>query len=754
MCATGVGVLVPQGSAADAVVGSENVQGPPGLPDGRVYEESSPANKFGNQVRPQRPAFAAADGQAVFYGASGAVAPTSSNGGFVPSFVSERTSHGWVTRSAMPLPVAGSNHEEENVTFETLETLTVPSADLSHLLFGTWVRTPYVGPPDEGELSNNIYLEGPDPFVEPEWVGRSLIEGAPGGVEPEGESENIDAFVAGASPDLKTIYFFYTQKLFPGASHLYEYSNGVLSDAGVLPGEETSAGVAFPAAEPPKKESTSGKSTGFIPPAEYDNQVSADGSRLFFTRKDEAGQLELYVHMTAPDGSQSTALVSQSQIPGHVGEPAPSGPIPMPSTEPIAWRSYDPEHPYEEDLPSRVFASPNGSHAFFSSTDRLTVSAPEGNAVKMYDFDVDTGTLEYVPGITGSIVTVSRDGSSFEFENTATSPFELDRWVAGPGGGSVVRITQLPSFENNACHVVLCVGPAYTSDNGSAIVFSTESPIAGFNDGGSHYERSQPEEGEELLTGDGQWPNREVFRYDIKSNRLTCISCPPKGVTPSANAILSKLDNDNNESSSGGPTVINPGKSMSADGERVVFQTREALVPQDVNGTIDVYEWENGTVFLISSGRSPEPSYLADASESGGDVFIATSERIAFGDTDGSYDMYDARIPRPGDQPPPEALPCSGDVCQGPPSVPQLLGAPASEEFSGAGDLAPSSPKRAVTKSLTRAQKLAQALKVCKRRKDARKRHSCERQARRKYNAEAGARNASQRIAHNKGRGN
>jgi hypothetical protein len=58
------------------------------------------------------------------------------------------------------------------------------------------------------------------------------------------------------------------------------------------------------------------------------------------------------------------------------------------------------------------------------------------------------------------------------------------------------------------------------------------------------------------------------------------------------------------------------------------------------------------------------------------------------GDTDETYDVYDARIPRPGDDLPPVAVPCKDSVCQGPPSVPQLLAPPASETFNGAGNLA------------------------------------------------------------------
>ncbi len=102
----------------------------------------------------------------------------------------------------------------------------------------------------------------------------------------------------------------------------------------------------------------------------------------------------------------------------------------------------------------------------------------------------------------------------------------------------------------------------------------------------------------------------------------------------------------------------------------------------------DVYEWENGRVFLISSGSSTQNSIFLDSSESGGDVFFATTSELVAGDNDGAYDIYDARVPRPGDNPR-VAVPCQGEVCQGPPSVPQLLSAPSSATFSGLGNISP-----------------------------------------------------------------
>jgi hypothetical protein len=109
--------------------------------------------------------------------------------------------------------------------------------------------------------------------------------------------------------------------------------------------------------------------------------------------------------------------------------------------------------------------------------------------------------------------------------------------------------------------------------------------------------------------------------------------------------------------------------------------------------------WENGTVYLISSGSSARNSYYLDSSSSGGDVFLATQDGLVPGDTDDAYDVYDARIPQPGDALPAQPSLCQGSACQGPPSAPVPTAAPASATFSGLGNLTAvaESPKQTIT---------------------------------------------------------
>jgi hypothetical protein len=206
---------------------------------------------------------------------------------------------------------------------------------------------------------------------------------------------------------------------------------------------------------------------------------------------------------------------------------------------------------------------------------------------------------------------------------------------------------------------------------------------------------------------------------------------------------------------------------------QLFFDTAEALVPKDVDGQLNVYEYEpegvggcqsstgsgsvvftaraDGCIGLISSGESGEASHFLDASESGGDVFFYTRDKLVPQDTEGSYSIYDAHECTSAEPcmatvvPPP---PCdSGDSCK-PAASPQpsIFGAPASATFSGAGNQTPEVKPAVKTKSLTRTQKLAKALKQCHKNKKKTKRNKCERQAQGKYGA-----SKAKKSTHHKG---
>ena len=250
------------------------------------------------------------------------------------------------------------------------------------------------------------------------------------------------------------------------------------------------------------------------------------------------------------------------------------------------------------------------------------------------------------------------------------------------------------------------------------------------------------------LTGYENSGMTEVFVYDSETGRVICASCNPTGEP----AGVSESDRWGSflpvsESLSGyQPRVI------SADGSRVFFDSIESLVPQDINGSPDVYEWERegagscppghtaGCIYLLSGGTSREYSFLVDASASGNDVFfVSRADLVKSNVTD--YDvLYDARVG--GVEP--VAAGCSGTGCQGIPPAPPIYATPASVTFNGTGNYPPQ-PPATPPRSETRAQKLAKALTACKHRYPHRKtrRQACERAAHKTYAPKASAKKSS-----------
>ncbi len=233
----------------------------------------------------------------------------------------------------------------------------------------------------------------------------------------------------------------------------------------------------------------------------------------------------------------------------------------------------------------------------------------------------------------------------------------------------------------------------------------------------------------------------EVYRYSAQGGELTCVSCQPSGAPPSQAYTAGYLPRSHNA------TFMQ--RWISEDGARVFFDSTEALVPQDTDEQVDVYEWEQdgagsckqagGCIYLLSGGNSTDNSFLLDASASGDDVFVITRAHLTPQDRNETFDVYDARVDaaRPLDE-----RSCSGAGCQGVPPAPPIFATPASTTFEGVGNFPPpGTPVEAKSKKAkppTRAQKLAKALKAC-RGKPARKRAACTRQARKHYRVKSKA---------------
>jgi hypothetical protein len=158
----------------------------------------------------------------------------------------------------------------------------------------------------------------------------------------------------------------------------------------------------------------------------------------------------------------------------------------------------------------------------------------------------------------------------------------------------------------------------------------------------------------------------------------------------------------------------------------------------------NVYEWHEGEVHLISDGRdtglSQETSdvELIESDATGANVFFTTSSQLVSQDTDTQVDIYDARIcsqASPCIAPPPNATPpCAGEDCRGTPAATPPTAAPASEKFSGLGNVTPTAAVLPTRPSVS-VSKLARALAVCRKAHPRSKklRARCEVSARHRY---------------------
>ncbi len=264
-------------------------------------------------------------------------------------------------------------------------------------------------------------------------------------------------------------------------------------------------------------------------------------------------------------------------------------------------------------------------------------------------------------------------------------------------------------------------------------------------------------------------PDFEVYLYHAPENpasesgTLTCASCDPTGARPVGDQsapFLTIRGGIQGSVAAAVPTwtfTPKPGLTLYqtrylSDSGRLFFDSRDALVPQDVDGTWDVYEYEpagdgaaggrpctpastsgsdvfkparafqaegvsgeegSGCVALISAGTSSEGSYFLDASQTGGDVFFATISQLSSASDGGGVNVWDAHECTP-------ASPCPASVaappactteasCKAPPTPqPTSYGAPSSATFSGPGNITPEvapPPKKVVTKKTVKCKK-------------------------------------------------
>jgi hypothetical protein len=406
-----------------------------------------------------------------------------------------------------------------------------------------------------------------------------------------------------------------------------------------------------------------------------------------------------------------------------------------------------------------VAGSADGSRAFFTSTQQLTDDASEDNhagdtasgllegcsrtvgvgGCNLYEYDLGAGVGHHLRALSAGdvsgggprvqgVMAVSSDGSHVYFvakgalttaansegqsaQEGANNLYVFGRDAAHPSG-RVVFITTMP--DTDTVEWGRSVGlPANVSSDGRFLLFLSHGRLTG----------------DDSSVGGAL----QVFRYDADTGGLVRVSHGEAGFNDDGNRSLPTpcggvgCSEDARIARGLGASRSDP--SMSEDGRRVFFQSPVGLTAKaadDVRIGTDslgdpvyeqnVYEWEEGHVYLISDGRDlsvdagqephcgaagiPSSVCLLGSDVSGANVFFSTADGLVGQDTDGEVDYYDARVCTSGDpcvkQPAVVSTECEGDACRDVSGSPPSLSAPSSVGFSGAGNLAPTPVSKTV----------------------------------------------------------
>jgi hypothetical protein len=788
---------------ADGTFTTQRSGGGFALPDGRQWELVSPPNKHGALIASLKnvgPLQAAADGSGIAYQVN---VPTEAepagygqqNLVFIQAR-SDRGPGGWSSRDiAVPrdLPTGHTSPGTEYVAFsrDLSLALAYPFSEDGTMLLSSEASEPTIYLRREGLCDAPASASA---CYQPLVTGKEGFSDVPSGtqfagfgaLEFEGSTLDMSKVVLDSQVALTSVPI--------SEPEIYEWSGGApaaerLQLVSVLPASE--------GGEPAPGHVFVGSRMGAGQKSAARNVISHDGSRVFWSAEVNYG-FRLYMRDTVK-GETVRLDVKQPGAP-NLG-------------------NGEPEAHFQ-------IASSDGSRVFFTDVQPLTpVSGGGGESEDLYECEIleEAGHLgcrltDLTPPRSGQDAEVgsfvlggSEDGSYVYFvangvlsegsnsQGETAKQGECYYFISAPPAGTtcnvyeyhdgVVKFVAGLSVEDEwdwaypGFRASFIDETSRVSSDGRYLAFMSDRPLTGYDN---------------RDVGNGR-PAMEVYLYDEQSGRLRCASCNPTGSRPVAfeagefdisstkkvrpnmvdvkpnsfggnaayhesNMVAANIPGGNTLDTSEG--VYQP--RVLSDGGRLFFNSSDALVPQDVNGEEDVYEFEpegtgdcaassvtfvsgeGGCVSLISAGTSSEESAFVDASEGGGDVFFLTSSRLASTDVDTAIDIYDAHtctVSVPCVAAPVGPPPCSsGDSCKAAPSPqPSIFGAPASATFVGAGNVLGSSVSGVKPRSLTRAQKLAQALRACRKRPK-RKRAVCERRARARYASVAGARRAGARA--------
>ena len=363
---------------------------------------------------------------------------------------------------------------------------------------------------------------------------------------------------------------------------------------------------------------------------------------------------------------------------------------------------------------------------------RYDADAPSGQELIDLTVDSDSENGAEVVGVLGT----SADGSRVYF--AANGVLDED---PGPSG-ALASAGDCSDFSNNGqngtCNLYL--------SQGGEISFITRlpagdrnwvpGPTASDSGYGPRPSRLTPDGRYLLFTSKRQLTDYDnagipvLYRYDAVADSLLCASCNPSGERPATYTSRNGFPTVSVPSLSGtlrpsaevaGPSGSFLTQALSADGERVFFETIDGLVGADTDSLggcpvvgsfdqkfpscIDVYQWQapntdgcerqDGCLYLLSPGNDDSPSFFAGASTSGDDAFIFTRAQLVGSDQDQLRDVYDLRVGGglASQYPVPPVICDAAESCKLGPTAPPPTPSPGTAGFQGAGDPLPKRKK-------------------------------------------------------------
>jgi hypothetical protein len=654
------------------------------LADHRQWELVSPASS-GAEIFPivsYAPGTeAAVSGDAMAYVTSAPTGVEPEGNSNFTQVLSSRGADGWSSRDlAIPhnVPTAFSAVAPEYRVFSSDLSLSVaqplgpfdPSVSPEASEQAGYLRTNYLNGEPSDFCTSSCYrplVTGAEGFA-------NVLAGVEFGDNSNGGEKCPPATLCGptilaATPDLSHIVLYYKPAaLTLGGDGFYEWSAGQLQPVpGVGQGTYVDSG------------------TSQVVESKRDfAAISADGSRVYFN-----GGVRVNIGtpqartIPVPGGEFEAASVEGERAFVLGGEVLSEFDLQTEASTPLA-----------TGVQGVIGASEDGSSVYFVSNEALAAGAKPGTCgtatgpTSEEQEATETCSLYvYHAGQTAFIATLSGDDS----------PDWVGTKTASEGGGVgqfTFRLT------------------ARVSPNGRWLAFMSQRSLTGYDN--TDATSPAPCGAEKGIC------DEEVYLYHAPTgtsgangaSSLVCASCNPTGTRP--HGVEYEHLNTDNGGLAGGRQIWKgsqwlaanvPGwtspyhqsRYLSNEG-RLFFNSSDALVPQDVNNTEDVYEYEppnsdpepapndtcttesstysarsEGCVSLVSSGTSPNESGFLDASENGDDVFFLSSGELT-PQSRGGLSVFDAHActaasPCPAE--PAKPVECQGDACQSPYVAPE-----------------------------------------------------------------------------------